>query len=68
MAMCKFCSKEITWFKEGRKNIPLNADGGTHSCEQMKRSLSSVRTIEREALSPEEIARYEKQINTPKKK
>lgn len=66
MPMCKFCGKEIFWVKEGRKNKPIEVDGGSHLCEEMKSSLGSIKTIKPNALSPEEIARYEKEINKKK--
>jgi len=63
MARCKFCNKEITWTKEGRKNIPVNSDGGKHSCEEMQQSMKSIRTIDPSSISPEDIARYERAMN-----
>ena len=63
MARCKFCGKEITWMKDGRKNVPVEHDGTIHRCEEMKNSLRSAKKIEPTALSPEEIAKYEKAIN-----
>ena len=63
MAKCKFCLKEITWMKDGRKNVPVDQDGGIHSCDEMKNSRSSLRTMNATSLSPEEIAKYEKGIN-----
>ncbi|MCP4915272.1 MAG: hypothetical protein GY909_19280 [Oligoflexia bacterium] len=66
MATCKFCQKEITWLKEGRKNIPVEGDGTRHKCDEMMNSIKSTRTIERSSLSPEEIAKYEQAINKKK--
>ncbi len=66
MSSCKFCGNEIMWTKEGRRNVPVNPDGTTHSCEEMKSSIKSLKTIERGGLSPEEIAKYESAINTKK--
>lgn len=63
MANCKFCQKEITWLKEGYKNIPVEGDGTRHSCDKMQNALKSTRTIERTSLSAEEIAQYEQSIN-----
>ncbi len=68
MAKCKFCLKEITWMKDGRKNVPVDQDGGIHSCEEMKKSRSSLKSISVTTLSPEEIAKYEKGINDKVKK
>lgn len=63
MAKCKFCGKEIIWIKEGRKNCPIESDGTTHSCEEMKSAIRSIKTFDRSSLSPEEIAKYEQKIN-----
>lgn len=68
MAKCKYCLKEITWMKEGRKNVPVDPDGGVHSCEQMENSRNSLKKLEVTNLSPEEIAKYEKSINEKAKK
>ena len=59
MAVCKFCSKEITWIKEGRKNVPVEMDGAVHRCDEMKNSLKSIKSIDREELSQDEIKKYE---------
>lgn len=64
MASCKFCNKEITWMKEGRKNVPVEFDGAIHKCEEMKSSLKSVKSIERGGLSVEEIKKYEQAMNS----
>jgi hypothetical protein len=63
MASCKFCQKDITWIKEGRKNIPVDSDGGKHHCEEMTISFKSIKQIDRNELSAEEIKRYEEAIN-----
>ncbi len=68
MAKCKFCLKEITWMKDGRKNVPVDQDGGIHSCEEMQNSRRSLKKLEVTSLSPEEIAKYEKSINDKAKK
>jgi hypothetical protein len=67
MAVCKFCQKEVTWLKEGRKNIPVEGDGTRHKCEQMMNSLKSTKTLDRGSLSPEEIKKYEEAINSKTK-
>lgn len=64
MASCKFCNKEITWMKEGRKNVPVEFDGAVHRCEEMTTSLKSVKQIDREALSDDLIKQYEQGMNT----
>lgn len=65
MAFCKFCGKEITWMKEGRKNVPIENDGGQHNCEKFENSRKSIKKMDRGGLSPEELAKYEQSINTP---
>ena len=64
MASCKFCNKEITWMKEGRKNVPVEFDGAVHRCDEMTTSLKSVKSIERGGLSEEEIKKYELGMNS----
>lgn len=66
MAKCKFCNNDITWIREGRKNQPINSDGSVHKCEEMIKSMKSIKKMDRNSLTPEEIARYEKQINEKK--
>ncbi|HLE12517.1 MAG: hypothetical protein A2504_03555 [Bdellovibrionales bacterium RIFOXYD12_FULL_39_22] len=68
MATCKFCRKEITWIKDGRRNVPINSDGGTHRCEEMEISMKSIRQIEVSSLPSEEIKKYESAINAKIKK
>lgn len=63
MAKCKYCQKEVTWMKEGRKNVPVEGDGGIHKCEQMVKMRTSLKKLEVTSLSPEEIAKYEQGIN-----
>lgn len=67
MATCKYCGKEIIWMKEGRKNIPVGTDGITHACEEFKKMYKSVKIIDPNTLSAEEIKKYEDAINKPKK-
>ena len=68
MAICKFCNKEITWLKEGRKNVPVEMDGTVHRCNEMINSRKSLKKMDRGSLSPEEIAKYEQAINNAVKK
>ena len=68
MATCKFCRKEITWVKEGRKNVPIEGDGTVHSCEEMKKTMESIRLHDKSSISPEEIKRYEDAINSRRDK
>jgi hypothetical protein len=65
MSRCKFCNKEITWIKEGRKNVPIEGDGAVHRCDEMKNSLKSIKQLDPESMR-EEIKRYERQINKKK--
>jgi len=34
MTICKFCSTEIKWIKQGDRNIPCNLDGTSHLCKK----------------------------------
>lgn len=72
MAVCKYCQKDISWMKEGRKNVPVEGDGSVHRCDNMINARNSLRSIERTSLSPEEIKKYEEsmneQVNKTKKK
>tara|TARA_B100000925_G_scaffold291251_1_gene278675 strand:+ start:3259 stop:3462 length:204 start_codon:yes stop_codon:yes gene_type:complete len=67
MANCKYCGKEISWLKDGRKYLPLESDGSTHECENYKNSRSSAKKVSISDISPEEIAKYEQNINKKKK-
>ncbi len=69
MAKCKFCSKEITWLKDGRRSKPIDADGGVHACDEMKASMKSMKKIERTDIDPDILKQYENAINAkaPKK-
>jgi hypothetical protein len=66
VAQCKYCKKEITWIKEGRKNVPVESDGGIHECDEFKKTIKSIKKFDRGSLSPEEIAKYEQGINKKK--
>lgn len=68
MANCKFCRREITWIKEGRKNVPIESDGGVHKCDEMIQSMKSIKKMDRTSISEEEIRKYEESINSAKKK
>ena len=68
MAKCKFCNREITWMKDGRRNRPIDGDGGIHSCEEMKKSMSSMKTISMTEIDPEILKLYEQGINEKVKK
>lgn len=66
MANCRYCGKEITWLKEGRKNTPVENDGATHICEEYKKTKKSIKKIDRSSLDPELIKQYEQGINKKK--
>ena len=66
MARCKFCGSEITWMKEGRKNVPVNGDGSVHRCEEMMKSMKSIKTVDLSTIDPDVIAQYEKEMNKKK--
>ncbi len=68
MARCKFCGKNISWLKDGRKFIPLEDDGTTHDCEEKKNSMNSIKSMSSSSLTPEEIAAYEAGINQANQK
>jgi hypothetical protein len=64
MSKCKYCGKDITWMREGRKSTPVDSDGTPHHCEEMQKSRDSLKSVDRTAISPEELAKYEQAINT----
>lgn len=63
MARCKFCTKEITWMKEGGRNKPINSDGGVHSCDEMKTSMKSIKSLEKTEIDSDILKMYEQAIN-----
>jgi len=63
MASCKFCSKEITWMKEGGRNRPVDSDGGIHSCDEMKNSMKTIKSIQPTEIDPDILKQYESAIN-----
>ena len=64
MARCKFCTREITWMKEGGRNRPVDGNGGIHSCDEMKNSMKSIKSIEATELDSDILKQYEMAINT----
>ncbi len=68
MAKCKFCNREITWMKDGRRNRPIDSDGGIHSCEEMKKSMTSIKSVNLAEIDPEILKQYENSINQKVKK
>lgn len=63
MARCRYCGKEITWMKDGRKNVPVEHDGGLHKCEEAVNARKSFRKVEVTELDPELVKQYEQAIN-----
>ena len=63
MARCKFCNREITWMKEGGRNRPVDGDGGIHSCDEMKNSMKSIKSIEAKEIDADILKQYENAIN-----
>jgi ribosomal protein L24E len=68
MSQCRYCGKEITWMKDGRKNVPVEGDGSVHMCDQYKSAKDSFKKLEKSSLSAEEIAKYESAMNEATKK
>lgn len=68
MASCRYCGKEITWMKDGRKNVPVEGDGAVHRCENMINARNSFRKITPTEIDPELLKQYENAINEKAKK
>ncbi len=68
MASCRYCGKEITWMKDGRKNVPVEGDGGIHKCDNMINARKSFRKITPTEVDPELLKQYENAINEKAKK
>ncbi len=68
MANCKYCGKEITWMRDGKKTSPIENDGVVHECEEYKNTRSSIRTITADELPADLLAQYEQGINAENKK
>ncbi|EPZ52298.1 hypothetical protein ACRXCV_13195 [Halobacteriovorax sp. GFR7] len=68
MASCRYCGKEITWMKDGRKNVPVEGDGAVHKCENMINARKSFRKITPTEVDPELLKQYENAINEKAKK
>jgi hypothetical protein len=63
MAKCKFCNRDITWMKEGGRNRPIDGDGGIHSCEEMKKSMKTIKSLEKTEIDSDILKQYESAIN-----
>lgn len=68
MAKCKFCGKEIMWTKEGRKNVPVEMDGGVHRCDEMMTSMKSTKVLTRDEISEDIIKQYEENMRKQRQK
>lgn len=68
MASCKYCGKEITWLKDGRKFTPVESDGGVHECDQYKNMRKSYREIDPKTLDPAIIKEYQDKLRREKEK
>ena len=66
MALCKYCGIEITWLKSGKKYTPIESDGSVHECENFKNSRKTLKKVGLNDISPEELAKYEENINKKK--
>ena len=63
MSRCRYCGTEITWMKEGRKNIPVESDGAQHECEQFNNMRKSTRKLAPTDIDPEVLKQYQENMN-----
>lgn len=68
MATCKYCGKSVTWLKEGRKNVPVEDDGGIHECDQYKNVRRSARKVDPSEIDPEILKQYQENMKNKLKK
>jgi len=68
VAHCRYCGKEITWLKDGRKNIPVEGDGGEHKCAEYEKSRSSIRKISPTEMDPEILKQYQENLKNARNK
>jgi hypothetical protein len=68
MANCRYCNKEITWLKDGKKFTPVESDGGTHNCENYKNSQKSIKQVDLSTIDPEILKQYQENLNNKRKK
>ena len=68
MATCKYCGKNVTWLKEGRKNVPVEDDGGIHEYEQYKNVRRSAKKLTPNEIDPEILKQYQENMNKKLKK
>ena len=67
-SQCKFCGISIDWYKDGKKNVPVEMDGSLHECEERKKLKDSFRKIPPRNLPADIVAEYEKKINKERQK
>ena len=67
MAKCKYCGKDITWMKDGRKNVPVENDGTTHECTEYRNTRGSLREVQVSDIDPEILKQYQESINKKNK-
>ena len=68
MSRCKVCGTEITWMKDGRKNIPVESDGAKHECENFKSARNSLKKMKPSDLDPDILKEYQERMNKQVKK
>ena len=68
MAKCRYCGKEVTWMKDGRKNVPVESDGATHMCENYLKAKSSFKEYSPQDIDPEVLKQYQDRMNETVKK
>ena len=68
MAFCKYCGKEIMWLKEGRKNVPVENDGGEHKCEQFSKMRNSIKKIQPNEVDPDILKQYQENLKKARNK
>jgi hypothetical protein len=49
--------------KEGGRNRPIDGDGGIHSCEEMKKSMKTIKSLEKTEIDSDILKQYESAIN-----
>ena len=54
--------------KEGGRNRPVDGDGGIHSCDEMKNSMKSIKSLEKTEIDSDILKQYELAINNKAQK
>lgn len=68
MATCKYCGKNVTWMKQGRKNVPVEDEGSIHECEEYKNTRRSARKVDPSEIDPEILKQYQENMKNKLKK